>query len=344
MMKRVNRNESVKKVLITGGLGFIGCEAADMLVSLGHKVVIVDSLQSNVISPTELKHKHPNVDIFAQDIGSYVLSDPSRLAAFDVVIHAASVVGSVRVIEHLGTLADEIVHSTQLLANACLEYDVDLIAMSSSEVYGRSGVLGESDSLEVSANYNARIEYAIGKMATECMISNMRHRGLRALVLRPFNVVGPRQNAITGFVLPTFVQQAMRGEALTVFHDGLQERSFTGVADVAAFIVDCICRTPRLSDGINGRILNIGTSRNRSTILELAKLVNRRVGNRAGYCLVDPARIRGKHYFESASVIKIASEEHARLSGWNPQHDLERIVSDVIDRYRSTADTGVAAA
>jgi UDP-glucose 4-epimerase len=331
--------ESIKRVLITGGLGFIGCEVAGVLASAGHKVVILDSLQSNVISSAEMKAIHPKADIFEQDIADYVVGDPSRISAFDVVVHAASVVGSVRVIEYLGTLADEIMHSTQLLANACLNYDVDLIAISSSEVYGRSGVLSESDTLAIDPNYNARTEYAIGKLATECMISNLRHAGLRALILRPFNVVGPRQNAITGFVLPTFVQQAMRGDPLTVFHDGLQERSFTSVADIAAFILNCICRTQRLPDSINGKILNIGTSRNRCTILELAKLVNFRVGNGAGYILVDPVRIHGDHYFESASVIKIANEEQARLSGWNPQHDLDKIVSDVVDHYRSTATT-----
>jgi nucleoside-diphosphate-sugar epimerase len=249
----------------------------------------------------------------------------------------------VRVIEYLGTLADEMLHSTQLLANACLDYEVDLLAISSSEVYGKSGVLRESDAIEIAPTFNARIEYAIGKLATECMISNLRHKGLRALILRPFNVVGPRQNAATGFVLPTFVQQAMRGEPLTVFHDGMQERSFTSVVDVATFIVDCITRLERLADDINGNILNVGTSRNRSTILNLAKLVNREVGNGAGYRFVDPVRIHGEHYFESTSTTKVANEDLARKNGWNPQHDLDGIVSDVVDYYRSISAAPVAA-
>lgn len=342
-MEDFKKNVFNKRVLVTGGLGFIGSEVAGLLASAGHQVVIVDSLMSNVISPAEFKRKHPGVEVFEQRVADYVSAAPRRIASFDVVIHAASVVGSVKVIEYLGTLADEIVHSTQLVANACLTHDVDLIAISSSEVYGRSGVLSEVDALEIDPRYNARTEYAIGKMATECLIANLRHKGLRSLVLRPFNVVGPRQNASTGFVLPTFVQQAMRGQALSVFHDGSQERSFTSVMDVVTFIAERVSSSPHLPDSINGKILNLGTSRNRCSILDLAKRVNCLVGNNAGYYLVDPARVHGDHYFESASVVKVANEQQARLHGWNPQHDLERIVSDVVQFYRREANSAAAA-
>jgi nucleoside-diphosphate-sugar epimerase len=326
-----------KRILITGGLGFIGYEVACHLISEGHEVVLVDSLQTNVISVQALKAIHPQVEVFEMPIADYVKQYPQHFEHYNTVLHAASVVGAVKVIDYLGILADEMIHSTQLVANACLDSNVDLISISSSEVYGKSGLLVETDRLEINPQYNARIEYAIGKMATECLLSNLRHKGLRSIMLRPFNIVGPRQHAKTGFVLPNFIRQAIQGEPLTVYNDGQQERAFTSVIDMATFITQLIVNEKIIPDAINAQVLNVGNSNNRSTILDLAKLVNQVTGNTSGYRLVDPVEIHGDHFFESDSHVKLCNDQLARQFGWNPGYDLPRIIGDVHQFYLQSA-------
>ena len=128
----------------------------------------------------------------------------------------------------------------------CVEHDVALISFSSAEVYGRSGMLAEADDIIVPTHYNARLEYAIAKTLTEAATINSRHRGLRGFVIRPFNVGGPRQSRAGGFVMPTFVQQAIAGRPLTVFAGGGQERAFLSATDLARFITDHARRRVRV--------------------------------------------------------------------------------------------------
>ena len=84
-------------------------------------------------------------------------------------------------------------------------------------------MLPEDDDIIVPTHYNPRLEYAIAKTLTEAAMINSSHRGLRAARIRPFNVVGPRQSRAGGFVMPTFVQQALAGRPLTVFAGGEPE-------------------------------------------------------------------------------------------------------------------------
>jgi nucleoside-diphosphate-sugar epimerase len=119
------------------------------------------------------------------------------------------------------------------VVEACIAADAPLCTFSSAEVYGRSGLLHETDDIIVPPRYNVRLEYAIAKTLTEAITANARHRGLRGFVIRPFNVAGRGQSRAGGFVMPTFVQQALAGRPLTVFASGHQVRAFLAVTDLA---------------------------------------------------------------------------------------------------------------
>src|SRR5262249_46170824 len=171
----------------------------------------------------------------------------------------------------------EAVQSTAVVLEACARAGTTLIYLSSAEVYGFSGVMSESDDLRLSAKYNARIEYALGKITSEAMILNARAGDIPRLVIRPFNVAGARQSRSGGFVIPTFVQQALAGLPLTVFGTGGQQRAFTAVQDVAAFVTNY--SKAALASG--NRIFNVGNPGNATTILELAHRVTRLLGSRS---------------------------------------------------------------
>ena len=134
------------------------------------------------------------------------------------------------------------------------------------------------------SHYNVRLEYAIAKTLTEAVTINSRHRGLRGLVIRPFNVAGPRQSRAGGFVMPTFVQQALAGRPLTVFAGGEQQRAFLSAVDLARFVTEHL--DAALESG--APIFNLGNPTNSTTVWGLAELIVQRLGSE----LADRARRR----------------------------------------------------
>jgi nucleoside-diphosphate-sugar epimerase len=225
----------MQRAVVTGGLGFIGSHVVDALVADGREVTIVDSMVAAVTDGRE--YEALGCVVHRVSIADF-LAGGGTFAGADLVVHAASHVGPAGILRHQGTLGADIVTTTQLVVEECVAHDIALVAFSSAEVYGRSGLLQESDDLVVPVHYNARLEYAIAKTLTEAVTINSRHRGLRGLVIRPFNVAGPRQSRAGGFVMPTFVQQAIAGRPLTVFAGGEQQRAFLSAVDLSRFITE----------------------------------------------------------------------------------------------------------
>ena len=257
----------VRHVLVSGGLGFIGTHVADGLISAGHAVTLVDSMVTAVTDGSWYKDR-PGVSIVKTSIEDY-LRRGGGVGDFDLVIHAASHVGPASILKFTGRLGFEIVNATHLVIEACLASKCPLVTFSSAEVYGRSGHLAETDDIIVPLPYSTRVEYAIGKTLTEAMTLNSRHRGLKGIVIRPFNVTGARQSLDGGFVMPTFVQQALAGVPLTVFAGGQQTRAFLAATDLARFLVDCI-DTALASEN---PIFNLGNPKNAISVLDLARRI-----------------------------------------------------------------------
>jgi UDP-glucose 4-epimerase len=205
-----------------------------------------------------------------------------------------------------------------------------LCDVSTSEVYGggRGGACSESDPRMISATVTARLEYAVAKLAAETAIINTcQMRDLWAVVIRPFNVAGPRQSEIGGFVLPRFAKQALAGQPITVYGDGTQVRAFTHAADVA----DGLVRAVR--GGARGRVYNLGCATNRTTILELARLVLRIAGGSSSIVHVDPHDLHGSRFAEAGDKYP-DGDLATRELGWTPRHDLPRIVREVVNDAR----------
>src|SRR5205823_9682726 len=128
----------------------------------------------------------------------------------------ASVVGPVGVLAHAGRMAGMMVNDTSRMATLALACGARLVDVSTSEVYGggRDGYCSERDFKIIQPKVTVRLEYAVGKLAAEiALINSTKVTPLRACIVRPFNVAGPRQSGKGGFVLPRFVGQALRGES-----------------------------------------------------------------------------------------------------------------------------------
>ncbi len=250
------------------------------------------------------------------------------------MVHAASHVGPAGILKYAGRLGPEIVRGTGNVIEASVAASVPLCVFSSAEVYGRSGYLGEGDDLLVPADYNVRIEYAGAKTLAEIMTVNSLQRGLEAFVIRPFNVVGPRQSRAGGFVLPTFVQQALSGMPITVFASGQQVRSLTAVSDLSRFLTGYWGTAVR-----SGRqIFNVGNPANGTTVLNLAERVRELLGSSSEIVHMDGRDVYGPAYMEARSFEKMPVLGAALDLGWSPEVDLDELILQTAEYYRTRED------
>ena len=330
--------DTTDAVVVTGGLGFIGSFVADAFLDAGHRVVIIDSMVSSVI-PTEPYEANSDCTVQKVSVEEYFASGGTFDGA-ERVVHAASLVGPAGILRFAGRLGHEIVEACQLVVEECIRCDVPMVDFSSAEVYGRSGDLTETDTIQVPVDYSVRIEYAIAKTLTEAIVANSRHRGLRAIIIRPFNVTGPRQSEMGGFVVPTFVQQALLGADITVFASGEQLRSFLSVSDLVRFIVE------HMDDAIASgeMIYNIGNPDNEITVRALADLVKNMIGSSSKVVYADAKEIHGELYEEAESFQKNPVLVNAPAIGWKPQVDLRDLIRETIEYYRPIVTAGQNAA
>jgi nucleoside-diphosphate-sugar epimerase len=320
------------EVVVTGGLGFIGSHLVDAYLAAGNRVRVIDSCVGAVIDG-ENYDADPRCTVVRESIEDY-LDAGNSFAGTDRVVHAASHVGPASILARTGQLGNDIVGSAARVIEACLVADVPLCLFSSAEVYGRSGLLDEKDSIVVPTTYNTRIEYAIGKTLTEAMVVNSTHRGLRAIVIRPFNVAGARQSRAGGFVMPTFVQQALAGRPITVFATGDQVRAFVAASDLTRFVVEHMDAALDSGD----IIFNVGNPDNAITMMELAARVKLLLDSQSEIVRVDGRSVHGPYYAEAESFRKVPVLRAASTLGWHPSADLDQLIMMTADYYRTRTD------
>jgi nucleoside-diphosphate-sugar epimerase len=322
-----------RKILVTGGLGFVGSFMSEAFVRKGDHVTIVDSCVSSVVEADELQVPEGSIEFFDKTVEDYLLMVGS-LDEFDLVVHCASYVGPASILQYAGQLAPAIVSTTSALIEKCIEADIPLVNFSSAEIYGKSGILREDGDIRVPPYYNPRIEYALGKLSAEAMCINSKERGLRSATIRPFNVAGPRQSRYGGFVMPTFVQQALNGRPLTVFASGLQKRAFLSVTDLCRFVTD------HLDDSAfaEPKVYNVGNPNNTTEIYALAERIKSATGSESDIVYVDATTIYGPQYEEAESFEKLPEIKNAAALGWAPEITLDELIEETISYYKSHAD------
>ncbi|MGH3086919.1 MAG: NAD-dependent epimerase/dehydratase family protein, partial [Rubrobacteraceae bacterium] len=146
------------RVVVTGGLGFIGSHVVDAYLAAGHYVTMIDSTVSAVTNGSEYEG-HPRCVVIRKSIEDF-FADGGSFEDADRVVHAAAHVGPAGILQYAGRLGSDMVRGVELVIEDCLRSDAPLCVFSSAEVYGRSGLLGEKDDIRVPTGYNARIEYA----------------------------------------------------------------------------------------------------------------------------------------------------------------------------------------
>jgi UDP-glucose 4-epimerase len=262
-----------KKILITGGAGFIGTTLARRLVD-ENEVVAVDNLHRDALSGTELD-EHPNFTFLEGDV---LDADRVRTLADGAthIVHCAAIAGVDTVLESpVRTMRVNVIGTYNVLEAALATRDSleRVIEFSTSEVFGTYAYkVAEGDVTTQGSVGEARWTYAVSKLAGEHMAHAYHDElGLPTTSVRPFNVYGPGQ--IGGGAIRAFIETALAGQDLVIHGDGSQIRAWCYVDDMVEGVLLCLERPEAV-----GQSFNIGNARSAVTIYDLAQRIRRLTG------------------------------------------------------------------
>jgi len=317
------------KALITGGAGFIGSHLADRLLADGNQVVVLDDLSTGRYENIQHLLGRPDFEFVLGSILNADLLDDC-VARCDTVFHLAAAVGVQLIVEKpLESLATNI-RGSELVFEKAHKYNTRILTTSTSEIYGKntSDRLGEDDDRILGSPLKSRWSYSEAKAIDEILAyTYWRQKGLRSVIVRLFNTVGPRQTGHYGMVIPRFVNQALRDEPLTVYGDGTQQRCFCYVGDIVDALVKLI-----ENEETYGKVFNLGGSEEVS-IMTLAERVIERSGSRSTIRVIpyDEAYEAG---FEDMERRVPNTDRAAAAVGFKQTLDLDGIIDSVVEDQR----------
>jgi UDP-glucose 4-epimerase len=312
------------RIAVTGGAGFIGSNVVDLLVAEGHEVEIIDDLSTGFaenVNPLATLHR---VDI-RSDQAAWIVADGS----FDILCHHAAQMDVRRSVREPLFDADVNICGSLNLFEACRRGGVGRI------VYASTGgaVYGEPAALPVREDHpvNPICHYGISKHTVEHYLFLYRHLyGQDYVVLRYPNVYGPRQNPRgEAGVTAIFTLAYLEGRAPRINGDGLQQRDYVHVRDIARANLMAMDRG---NDRVSGRILNLGWGEGRS-VLELDGILRSLIGTGLTPVQAPPLP-------EEIHRISLDAALAADLLGWKPRILFEEGLADLVEYHRAKAAGG----
>jgi UDP-glucuronate decarboxylase len=316
-----------ERVLVTGGAGFIGSHLCDRLLQSGHEVLCVDNFYSSTRSNVEHLLKHPRFELIRHDVTFPLYVE------VDQIYHLACPASPVHYQRDPVQTTKTAVHGSINMLGLAKRTKARILLTSTSEVYGDPEVHPQREDYWGHVNpIGPRACYDEGKRAAETLFFDYwRQHDLTIKVVRLFNTYGPRMHPQDGRVVSNFVMSALRGQALTVYGDGMQTRSFCYVNDLVGGLVQMMA-TPHTVTGP----VNLGNP-GECTIAGLADLVIELTGTSSPIERLplpddDPVRRRPD--------ISLAKE----VLGWEPTVQLREGLLRTIDYFRSSESAVVATA
>lgn len=310
-----------RRVLITGGAGFIGTSLAARLKD-ANRVVLFDNFTRDALTGSPLA-THPNVSVMRGDVLDEAQVWNSVRDA-DVIVHMASIAGVDSVMRRpVLTMRVSLLGTIHVLDAAVKAGRAErFVDFSTSEVFGRYAYrVTEGDAAQLGVVGEARWTYAVSKLATEHLaLNHYKELGFPAVSIRPFNIYGPGQ--VGEGAVHHFIVRALQHEELLVHNDGSQIRSWCYIDDILEGILLCLERKEAL-----GHAFNIGNPMATVTIHNLATQIVRLSGS--------SSRVRSVPWDFPDVELRIPNIDKARkLLGYEPKVDLETGLLRTIDWYR----------
>ena len=266
---------NMKKILVTGGAGFLGSHLCDRLIEQGHQVIALDSLFTGSKQNIAGLANHPAFKFVQHDVVEPLTVQALGMSGLDEIYNLACPASPVHYqYDPIHTMKTSVLGAINMLELA-RSTGAKVFQASTSEVYGDPSVHPQPEAYWGNVNtIGIRSCYDEGKRAAETLwFDYQRTYQLRIKVVRIFNTYGPRMAADDGRVVSNFIVQALRGQDLTIYGDGMQTRSFCYADD----LVEGFIRLMNSPDSVVGPI-NLGNP-GEFTMIELAEKVLRLTGS-----------------------------------------------------------------
>jgi UDP-glucuronate decarboxylase len=308
----------MKKLLVTGGAGFLGSHLCERLVAAGHDVLCVDNLFTGTKANIAHLMHHPRFELMRHDITFPLYVEVDEV--YNLACPASPIHYQFDPVQTTKTS----VHGAINMLGLAKRVKAKILQASTSEVYGDPEVHPQAETYWGRVNpVGPRSCYDEGKRCAETLFFDYRrqHR-LRIKVARIFNTYGPRMHPNDGRVVSNFIVQALKGEDITIYGDGMQTRSFCYVDD----LVEAMIRVMATPDDFAGPI-NIGNPRE-FTILELAELVLKLTGSHSNLVFQPLPEDDPKQRQPNIDLAQ-------KMLGWSPTTELRAGLEKTIDYFRT---------
>lgn len=311
--------------LVTGGAGFIGGHLIEQLIGCGEPVIVLDDFSTGRESNLSLVAGNPLLEVFRGSILDGDLVDHLTGRA-DTVYHLAAAVGVLSILNNpLGSLCTNL-YGTENVVVSAHRHNTRLLVASTSEVYGKNTIPGLQEDADriMGSPLKSRWSYAEAKAIDETLAHTYAvQHGLRAVIVRLFNTVGPRQTGRYGMVVPRFVAQALDDRPLTVYGKGTQERCFCHVLDVVPAL-----RALVADESAYGQVFNLGSTQ-RVSIEALARRVVERTRSSSSIAYVPYEEAYPAGYEDMERRIPDCARATQQI-GFRPNRNLNDIIDDVV--------------
>ncbi|MDB4633135.1 SDR family oxidoreductase [bacterium] len=308
----------LKRILVTGGAGFLGSHLCDRLVEQGHQVICLDNLFTSQKSNIQHLVGRPNFEFVRHDV-----IDPYKVEVDQIYNLACPAAPGHYQYNPIKTIKTSVMGAINMLGLA-KRLNARILQASTSEVYGDPEIHPQPESYRGSVNpIGIRACYDEGKRAAETLMFDYhRQNKVDVRVVRIFNTYGPRMHPYDGRVVSNFIRQALAGEPITIYGDGSQSRSFCYCND----LLDAIMGMMNGPEGFHGPV-NIGNP-SEFTIRELAELVVEIAGT--GVEIVQARPLPQDDPLQRQPDITLAREK----LGWEPKIALREGLQRTVDWFR----------
>ena len=306
----------MKRILVTGGAGFLGSHLCDRLIEAGNDVICLDNLFTG--SKDNIRHLlgNPYFEFIRHDITTPIYLEVDQV--YNLACPASPIHYQYNPIKTAKTSVLGAINTLGLAKRTRAR----ILQASTSEVYGDPKVHPQPESYWGSVNpIGIRSCYDEGKRLAETLFFDYhRQNGVDIRVVRIFNTYGPRMNKADGRVVSNFIVQALRGEPLTVYGDGTQTRSFCYVDD----LIDGMIRMMEAEDFIGP--VNLGNP-GEFTMTELAEKIITATGSKSA---IVHRPLPGDDPAQRRPVIDLAREK----LGWEPKIPLDEGLKKTVAYFR----------
>ena len=316
----------MKKIIITGGAGFIGSNLVRVLLKKDvEKLLIIDDLSTGSKSNISWVLNDKRIEFINSRIEDIDNLD-DLFSSYDFCYHLAAGVGVQYIMDNLSNSLLTNILATHQVLEACQKNNVPILLTSTSEVYGvaEDEVWTEESKSLIGPTTKLRWSYAASKMIDEFIALSLFEEGkISPIIVRLFNTIGPNQLSQYGMVVPKFIEAALVDEDILIHGDGSQSRSFTWVDDVVNYLI-------KLAEiKAYGEIFNIGQTEE-ITIKELAELVISKTNSNSKIIYKSHEEVFGKA-FEDPKRRTPDINKIIEFTGMKPTKKIDFMVENIID-------------